>query len=81
MIVSSKRDPFLLMGSNIFDEHWKNKYFAAKHKTYLIKLYIAEMNYIMDVNENERFKIKKEVYLISMVAIHNSIETLTHISH
>jgi hypothetical protein len=39
------------------------------------------MNNIMEVNENETFKIKKEVYLISMVAVHNFIETLTHISH
>ncbi len=39
------------------------------------------MNNIMEVDENETFKIKKEVYLISMVAVHNFIETLTHISH
>jgi len=40
-----------------------------------------EMNNIMEVDENETFKIKKEVYLISIVAVHNFIETLTHISH
>jgi hypothetical protein len=39
------------------------------------------MNNIMEADENEIFKIKKEVYLISMVAVHNCIETLTHISH
>jgi hypothetical protein len=38
------------------------------------------MNNIMEVDENEIFK-KKEVYLISMVAVHNFIEPLTHISH
>jgi hypothetical protein len=35
----------------------------------------------MEVDENETFKIKKKLYLISMVAAHNFIETLTHISH
>ncbi len=44
-------------------------------------LYIVEMNNIMEVDENETFKIKKKLYLISMVAAHNFIETLTHISH
>ncbi len=39
------------------------------------------MNNIMEVDENETFKIKKEVYLISMVAVHNFIKTLTYISH
>jgi hypothetical protein len=39
------------------------------------------MNNTMEVDENETFKIKKEVYLISMVAVYNFIETLTHISH
>jgi hypothetical protein len=39
------------------------------------------MNNVMEVDENETFQIKKEVYLISMVAVHNFIETLTHISH
>ncbi len=39
------------------------------------------MNNIMEVDENETFKIKKEVYLISTVAVHNFIQTLTHISH
>ncbi len=39
------------------------------------------MNNIMEVDENETFKIKKEVYLISMVAVYNFIKTLTHISH
>ncbi len=39
------------------------------------------MNNIMEVDENETFKIKKEVYLISMVAVQNVIKTLTHISH
>jgi hypothetical protein len=39
------------------------------------------MNNIIEVDENETFKIKKEVYLISMVAVHNFIETLTHMSH
>ncbi len=56
------------------DEDLKKKYFATKHKTYFILLFIVE------VDENE-IKIKKEVYLISMVAVHNCIETLTHISH
>jgi hypothetical protein len=35
----------------------------------------------MEVDENETFRIKKDVYLISMVAVHNLLETLTHISH
>jgi hypothetical protein len=35
----------------------------------------------MEVDDNETFKIKKEVYLISMVAVHNFIQTLTYISH
>ncbi len=39
------------------------------------------MNNIIEVDENETFKIKKEVYLISMVAVHNFIETLTHMWH
>ncbi len=39
------------------------------------------MNNIVEVDENEKFKIKKEVHLIPMVAVHNFIETLTHISH
>ncbi len=39
------------------------------------------MNNIMEVDENETFRIKKDVYLISMVAVHNLLETLTHISH
>jgi hypothetical protein len=42
---------------------------------------MLEMNNIMEADENEIFKIKKEVYLISMVAVHNCIETSTHISH
>ncbi len=40
-----------------------------------------EMNDVSEVDENKIFKIKKEVYLISMVAVHNCIKTLTHISH
>ncbi len=39
------------------------------------------MNNVLEVDENETFKINKVVYLISMVAVYNSIETLTHISH
>jgi hypothetical protein len=39
------------------------------------------MNNIMELDENETFKLKKEVYLISMVAVDNFIETLTHMSH
>ncbi len=35
----------------------------------------------LEVDENERFKRKKEVYLISMVVVHNCIETFAHISH
>jgi hypothetical protein len=42
------------------NEDRKNKYFATKHKTYLIELYIVEMNNIMEVNENETFKIKNK---------------------
>ncbi len=39
------------------------------------------MNNVLEVNENEIFQIKKVVYLISRVAVHNYIKTLTHISH
>jgi hypothetical protein len=39
------------------------------------------MNNMMEVDEKETFNIKKEVYLISMVAVHNFIQTLTHIKH
>ncbi len=39
------------------------------------------MNNVLEVHENETFQIKKVVYLISMVAVHNFIKTLTHISH
>ncbi len=37
-----------------------NKYFAIKHKTYLIQLYIMEMNNVLEVDENDIFKIKKK---------------------
>jgi len=40
-----------------------------------------EVSNVLEVDENETFKIKREVYLISMVAVHNFIKTLTHISH
>jgi hypothetical protein len=40
-----------------------------------------EVNNVLEMDENETFKIKKEVYLVSMVAVHNCIETLTHILH
>ncbi len=36
-----------------------NKYFAIKHKTYLIQLYIMEMNNVLEVDENDIFKIKR----------------------